>query len=265
MITSHGRGMGALEQPDDPRDYDAAGIIEQLSLPTPKEIDLSAHLPAIADQGATQSCVGFAVATAAYMRASIARTPNIRLPSATALYALGRAKAVASASAPLVDAGSQPRLVLEAAATWGLVADASWPFRPDTINTRPSWSALDSGVGFELHDYSWINSTGFSRTSDLKVALANGYPVVISVSVDDLIDTPPENFIIDGPKGDIRGNHMLAVIGYRDTASGTLFRFVNSWGSGWGDDGKAWLTEARMMDSSTRNIAVIRTVPGESL
>lgn len=265
MVTSSGRGMGALDQPDDVSDVDASTIVQPL-LYMPDNIDLSAHAPEIGDQGSSNSCVGWAVATAAYMRASIAKTPKLRRPSAMALYGLGRAMLAGSPSEPLIDLGSQPRMVLAAAVRWGLVAEERWSFDISKINQRPSWAALDSGVGFDLQDYSWIMTNGDQRVADMQAALANGYPIILSIVVDDGVDKSraDNGWLIGEPFGDIRGNHMVTIIGYRTVGGRVDFQMINSWGTGWGDGGRAWLTDARITDPSTRQIAIIRTVAGET-
>ena len=38
------------------------------------------------------------------------------------------------------------------------------------------------------------------------------------------------------------GGHAMCVIGYDDTVNGGSFRIVNSWGTGWGDNGYFWLS-----------------------
>ncbi|MDC3221408.1 C1 family peptidase [Flavobacteriaceae bacterium] len=43
------------------------------------------------------------------------------------------------------------------------------------------------------------------------------------------------------PKYSFGGGHAMTVVGYDDTLNGGSFRVVNSWGSGWGDNGYAWI------------------------
>jgi hypothetical protein len=64
-------------------------------------------------------------------------------------------------------------------------------------------------------------------------------------------------FLIDGAKwstgqmksgviqdyDDYSGGHAVTISGYRDTPSGKQFLIHNSWGTGWGDNGYAWVTE----------------------
>jgi hypothetical protein len=64
-------------------------------------------------------------------------------------------------------------------------------------------------------------------------------------------------FLIDGTKfqtgamkngviqdyDDYSGGHALTMSGYRDTPSGRQFLIHNSWGTGWGDNGYAWVSE----------------------
>lgn len=64
-------------------------------------------------------------------------------------------------------------------------------------------------------------------------------------------------FMIDGSKwtnyamkngvipdyDDYSGGHAVSLSGYRDTPSGRQFLIHNSWGTGWGDNGYAWISE----------------------
>lgn len=259
------KGIGALDQPDDPRDWDAGVLIRSASDPLPESVDLSRYIDGlgIRDQETSNACVGFAVTTAAYIRAKIVGIPNVVPSSPLALYALGRATAVGDPRTPLMDVGSQPRLVLNAAAKWGLVPESAWQFSLATVNQRPTWSALDRGVGYELRSYYWLNSWGQGRVDDVCMALALGYPVVCSIAVDDSLDGYVAGNVMRGATGRIRGNHMVTIVGFRPGTTGVEFRMVNSWGSGWGDGGMAWIGHERISDTTTRSIAVIQTVPGE--
>ena len=260
MLTSNGRGMGALLQPEDYRDYDAGVLFDESDLP--ESVDLTDHLPGIFDQGSTNSCVGWAVCTASYVRAKAAGLQNVYYPSPMALYALGRARLTGSPKVPLVDRGSQPRSVLAAAATWGLIPETAYGFDPAKINQRPTWRAIDAGVGFRLKEYYWVLTHGHARVLDAKRALANGYPVIMSVAVDPSFEDHM-TIAIGKPTTQIRGYHMITLVGYRPGTSGTVFQVANSWGTGWGSNGLGWLSEERLTDLTTNSIAVIQTVPGE--
>lgn len=258
------RGTGALDQPDDQRDWDAGAILSA-SDDLPDSVDLFEHLDGLGvlDQGVSNACVGFAVATAAYIRAKVAGLSNIRPASPLALYALGRAAALGDPRAALMDGGSQPRLVLHAAAKWGLVPESVWQFDLARVNQRPSWSALNHGVGYELKSYYWLTSYGTRRCDDICMALAMGYPVVCSIAVDESLDSYVRGDVLPASSGPRRGNHMVTIVGYRQGNSGTEFLMVNSWGVNWGTNGTAWLSKERIQDLGTKSIAVIQTVPGE--
>lgn len=258
------KGTGALDQPDDPRDWDAGSLLKAAD-DLPNFIDLSGHLQGlgIRDQGTTNACVGFAVTTAAYIRAKVAGVQNVVPASPLAIYAIGRASATGDPRMPLMDVGSQPRLVLNAAAKWGLVPETAWQFDLARVNQRPTWSALDRGVGYELTSYYWLTSTGSQRVDDVCMALAMGYPVICSIAVDESLDAYTFGAVLPAASGPARGNHMVTIVGYRQSTSGTEFLMVNSWGSNWGANGMAWVSSERMSDPTTRSIAVIQTVPGE--
>jgi hypothetical protein len=54
---------------------------------------------------------------------------------------------------------------------------------------------------------------------------------------------PQEPFVIPA-HGPIRGLHAVGAVGAGVGPTGALVLIRNSWGSGWGDQGHAWLDEA---------------------
>ena len=122
----------------------------------------------------------------------------------------------------------------------------------------PSQTALDEASNYKASGYQQIygqnNSSGFVAVENLKAHLATGDPFVMDIPlygtglpnngdwnnlipqhVPTVIDIPgPSSFQIYN-----RG-HAITVVGYDDSTQ--RFKFINSWGTGWGNNGYGYIT-----------------------
>ncbi|MFD8805553.1 hypothetical protein [Streptomyces sp. NPDC059597] len=81
----------------------------------------------------------------------------------------------------------------------------------------------------------------FSLTA-LKSVLQHGPAMIGIVWLNSMFDPHPDGTLpVDRASG-VAGGHELVVSGW----DGARFRLDNSWGSGWGDHGSCWVTEADM-------------------
>lgn len=210
----------------------------------PAEATLEDLVTSVYDQGQTSSCVGWAFAQAVKLRLAKMGTP-IELPSPEAIYVCARAmerqmKGLSPSDSPLQDQGSIPALAVAAMQKWGIASMAAWPFDPATINDEPDLEELEVASAFQLlsSGYARITSTGTQRLTDIKQAIANGYPVAIGIAVDHEFEQYNGKGLVTAPNpGDILGGHMMHLVGYR---SDNAFRGVNQWGNLWGDSGLYW-------------------------
>ena len=69
-------------------------------------------------------------------------------------------------------------------------------------------------------------------------------PIVVGITVfDDFVNMPNDsNYVYSPAPGSAsHGGHGICIVGYDDAKK--AFRMVNSWGSDWGDNGFAWLSQ----------------------
>ena len=80
------------------------------------------------------------------------------------------------------------------------------------------------------------------KLSDWKRALADGAPLLAGLSVDaGFMDAPANGLLDTYTPSPTNGGHAISIVGYR---SDDRFILRNSWGTGWGDKGFAYVSPA---------------------
>lgn len=199
----------------------------------PASVDLSSQVPPPGDQESMGSCVGWAVgyATKSFHEAveegwSVATTNHRFSPSWIYNQVNGG-----------VDRGTHVSTAMNLVASKGVDSIGAFPYVDGDFTTQPNAVSMRRAARFPAQ--SWY-TLAVSET-EIKKVLAGGNTVVIAVEVlpdfDQLNSTT--NTVYDSDTGNSRGRHALAVIGYDNSRS--AFRFINSWGTGFGDQGYGWL------------------------
>lgn len=83
-----------------------------------------------------------------------------------------------------------------------------------------------------------------SSLTQIKQALAEGKGVAISVWVypEFYYHMTEENNIYDDDSGSIIDGHAICLVGYDDDPDIQAFKFINSWGADWCEDGFGWIS-----------------------
>lgn len=248
-------GRGHLLDTPDERDWQANGL---LGAPRnlPGEASLEPFVKRVLDQGSSESCVGHAIAQAADIRLGKLgfESPPV---SPLAIYTLARELARAKSSEPLEDAGSYARLAFKGARDFGLVSEDKWPLDMEHVNDDLPWDVLQAGSAFKVASWYRIASRGIGRVHDICNAIAQGWPVVFAVDVDQSF----LDFVGKGrvpaydPKQGV-GGHMLCLVGYATDGPEKVFRVVNSWGESWGDHGFFWADQAWIAADTINDVYV---------
>lgn len=97
-----------------------------------------------------------------------------------------------------------------------------------------------------------INATNIIATLDnIKMYLQETNPIICAFTVFESIDNVKSDGIIQMPdfKGEkIIGGHAVMLVGYDDKKK--LFKFLNSWGSKWGDNGYGYIPYDYLLNQS---------------
>jgi hypothetical protein len=231
------------------------------------------------------ACVGKALGRALHVGAQIDGDVDAPMPSTRHLYSIGRSQEYAGANPdtvpPLVDRGSYPALVLEAARKLGFVPWELDPFGPAgskfkdhnaataelaDINARPPSTALRNGIdqsGLRWFDASYTSGEARSRAIADGMNAARPIPFIIGMDV----DTPflwhrGSEPIRDIDPARIEGGHMLEIVEILPGGHA----LIDNWWDDWGgvddiDDGLGILHVDLLGSRFVRNVYGILSQP----
>lgn len=237
-------GLGALENPRDPRDVQTSAFQPENKLPEKHITDIS-MLPRY-DQKSNGSCVGHAIALAlAYYEYK----ENGKLDPLSPRFIYGLSKKRDG----LASEGTYPRIGGLVALEYGCATDKTLP--------NSSYLPHSEYITFELDNSLLADSyprkiKGFAFASEteeaLKNAIINNGVVCVSLNVGRWSRLPVKS-------GD-NGRHYILVYGYNKDR----FYFANSWGKNWGDKklGDGYFVWNEFKDS-IRDIMVITDIPNK--
>ncbi len=204
----------------------------------PAAVDLSKYMPPVGDQLNQGSCVGWATAYAA--RAYYAYQVEHRditlmdnVPSPAWVFNIIHLGNDCNQGSYVVDAMDVLRQ--------GAPSLAAYPY-DDTKCPMPLPPQRARATDFKIESYEMVWD---QRTPDLdkvKGALAKGHPVVIIAALDaSFFDLNPRQSIWRStPEANNEGGHAFTIVGYDDNTQ--TFKFINSWSTGWGDEGYGRMT-----------------------
>lgn len=196
----------------------------------PEIVDLSKRFPRVGNQGEQGSCVAWAVGYAArsYYKAASANQSVLQsdqIASPAYIYnTIRRSDATCGDGTYIADALNLLKK--------GIVSHQEYPYHENRC-ARPGSSIITIATRFKIDDWLMVDTT---RLDQVRSELANGHPVVIGMRPDLNFHRLRGRTIWkagDPDKDD--GHHAITVVGYHEP--GQYFKFINSWGRGWGDRG----------------------------
>ena len=184
------------------------------------------HRPALGsvrDQGARPTCLSFA-STAAheYVRRSGAPLS----PEYLHHVASGRGSSDGVLFPDVAKALENP----------GQPSEADCPYHPGGL---PSGWMPPKGVSL----YRRRSDLKHPEPDEIEALLSTGHAPVLGISIPDGFYSPAPPWMISSGSP-IRGLHAVTAVGLGTTGAMRCFLIRNSWGTGWGDDGHAWLDDA---------------------
>lgn len=204
----------------------------------PPVVDLSGRFPPPGDQGAQQSCVGWAVAyamksyheavernwtlTGADGRLNANRVFSPSFVYNQINYGVDRGSNFGDAFRVLITQGAAPLSVMPYTAT---------PFVP------PPQAAMAAADDFRIDTFRTVD---LRNRNELKAQLNAGFPIIFAAFVDQLFHEWRGASTVNRFGGPRLGRHAMVVVGYDDHRG--AYRIINSWGRQWGDGGFAWVS-----------------------
>ena len=209
----------------------------------PGSVDLRPKCPPVLDQGQLGSCTANALANAHLFNQLAQPGGQDQLPSRLFIYWNERNLEGTTNS----DSGAQIRDGIKVLAKLGAPPEPLWPYAIAKFATKPPAKAYQAALSHQALTYQRVTQS----LSQLKGALALGFPVVFGFTVYESFESPAvaKTGIVPMPGAAERavGGHAVMAVGYDDSKQ--VFRVLNSWGSGWGQKGFFTIPYAYLVSS----------------
>lgn len=244
------RKLGWLRDLPDYRDLVASVKLSLKELPS--KVDLRGKCPPIYNQGNLGSCTAFA-AGAAVQFTKMEKKEVAPLPSMLFTYFNTR---VLHGTVD-EDSGASIRNTFKALAKVGYCRSAIWPYKVSEFRKQPPKVAYDDAAPRKIKVYASV----VQHQVAICDAIAAGDPVVFGFTVYDNFKPNAKGEIPMPRKGDrAQGGHAIVLVGYDDSRKAFLIR--NSWGTGWGLKGYAWMPYGYVLNPKlASDFWVLRDVP----
>jgi C1A family cysteine protease len=226
--------------------YETAIASGALTAPSalPSSVDLRAPWWAINDQERTGSCVGWAstdgVVRYHMVKAGRLGQSQMLSPRATWMASKETDEFVNRPETFIEGAGTSLKAAMDILRKYGAVPESMLPFHIETtmyIGDEDTYFATAASRRIAAY-YNMQKNTAQWRNW-----LATHGPIMVGLAVDrSWNNAHATNGMIDNfQPNTVRGGHAVCLVGYR-----TDGRFIvrNSWGTGWGDHGFGYLSEA---------------------
>jgi hypothetical protein len=222
----------------------AAGVADLAAAP-PASKDLRAAWWRIDDQGNTGACVGFATAYGVlrwhYVKAGLlarSQRPSQK-PSARFIWMANKeTDEITSYPTTFIEStGTQTKLALNVARRYGCVTEAELPMSGG-LSAMSQAAFYTKAAQFRLSSFHNLG-TNLQRW---RAWIANQGPILTRLNVDRTWDraSTTGGHLARYLPNTVRGGHAVCMVGY--TRTHLIVR--NSWGTGWGDGGFAYASDA---------------------
>lgn len=235
---------------ESPYILDSIAIDEHL----PISHDLSPLMPPVRSQGSQASCVAWA--TTYYLKSYQEKIQHGYEYSFSTLmspaFVFNQTKVNCSIGSCIDNA----LLLLKRK---GVCSWSKFPYSDEDCSTLPNASQFSNAAankisqGYVINSQTIINNQVYLYRDIIKNLVSQGNPVIIAIGLDnDFVATTPKNeeniYIYKSYNASNHfGYHCMLIVGYDDELN--AFKVINSWGTGWGDDGYCWISYNFFIDS----------------
>jgi C1A family cysteine protease len=212
------------------------------TLPLPPILDLttSSFFDAIYDQSSLGSCTGNGFSRAVNYDLRKQNLPAL-VPNPSRLFIYWNERSIENSVAQ--DSGASLGDGISALKTYGVCSETTWPYDINQFTVKPINEAYTEAANNAL-----IQFNTCLNINDIKQSIANGFPVVIGITLFDSFESSQAAatgiITVPTPSEQILGGHCMTIVGYDDTKS--WVKVANSWGTGWGDKGYCYIPYANI-------------------
>jgi len=231
------------------QDHPIHVFAEHQTLHAIKQVDLESGFPPCYDQGELGSCTANAIC-GAYEFDQLKQGEKLQdfEPSRLMLYYEERDLE----GTVNEDAGAEIKDGVKIICTKGVCSEASWPYKPDQFNVKPTDACYLEATKHHGITYKRLSAGGLFRgLSQLKQCLVSGFPFVFGMQVYAAMES--EEVAQTGmvpmpqPNEECMGGHAVCCVGFDDNTK--LFKVRNSWGPSWGKNGYFYIPYDYVLDS----------------
>jgi hypothetical protein len=200
----------------------------------PSVVDLSAKMPAPGNQGSQNSCTAWAVAYA-YKSFQEKLEHNWDLNNSNHIFSPAYVYNQINGG---VDGGGYISKAMNLIVNQGVCSWKDMPYTAGNYWSQPTDYQRQRATKYKALNYMYIEA---GDVAAMKAHLAAGDALVVGVPVyPDFDNLSASNPIYDNASGTTEGNHAICFVGYDD--SKRAFKFINSWGSGYGLGGYGYMS-----------------------
>jgi hypothetical protein len=239
-MTSINRVLNYTKSPPDSRDYYLKSVNQGPSKLS--STDLSKWCSPVGDQGNVGSCTAFA--TSGLMEYFYNKNAPSQSPLFSEKFIYYATRVNVEGWPANEDSGCYLRDSLKCVNKYGASLECEFPYLlPGQVNSNycqsPPPSVYKSALSYKVSQYISVPSLNTQQGVDnLKAMLSNGTAFVGGIVCYSNFFNDA-NGVIPIPVGQVIGGHAVLFVGYDDSKS--VFKFKNSWGKSWGDNGYGYL------------------------
>jgi Papain family cysteine protease len=193
-------------------------------------VDLSNKFPTPSSQGKQNSCVAWALGYALKGYQEKVETDKILRFSPSFIY--NQINNGRDGGVPIIEA-------LNLLSQQGICTLDAMPYNENDYLTKPNEEQKSRAKKYKIDYWRRVN---VQDIKEVKAQINAGYPVIIAVKVDDGLNNIKSSngaSIWKNSFGKSDGGHAMLAVGYDDAIN--AFKFINSWGTNWGDNGYGWI------------------------
>ncbi len=217
--------LGCLKDPYDHRDYEMSRFLR--AAPLPDRIDHSDSLPPVFDQGPAGTCVPCAVA---YYDKTFQEGLEHRWPlnrpdhqfSPLYIYSQRRNKSG--------DLGMTIREAMKIVKEQGVCALDRMPYVLEGLDREPTLEQRRAAFPYRAKSYARLTQIG-----EMEAYLAGNCWIAGVMVHEGFMDAPGGVIPMPEAGAGFLGGHAVCMVGY--DRRNRMFKFINSWGTQWGDRG----------------------------
>ncbi|MDR1800864.1 MAG: InlB B-repeat-containing protein [Lachnospiraceae bacterium] len=232
--------LGLLVDTDLPSEHEST-LVTAPDISLPSSFDNTSVYPSPGNQGAQGSCVAWAVAYA-YKTYQDALDHGWGVSSTSSKFSPSYVYNQINFG---VDGGSYITDAFDLMVGQGCVSLASMPYDQYDWLTQPTQAQKTAAYQHRASDWYYKLYPSLDYIKD--IIYTKGGTVIGIPVYPDFDNISSSNQIYDNKSGNSRGNHAITLIGWDDSKS--AFKFINSWGTGWGLSGYGWITYSFVTDN----------------